>query len=209
MVNYYGKDKNDLVIGILTYAAQDPQQAVRIEALESFAKIKSEQSLSMIKKAALGDKDGNVRWYAIKLLRKYNDPSIADIYIKGFGSDDWLIREESIKGICSLDDDVIKQRMVPYIIKAINDSSTSVMLTTLHLVRIKDDRIYRAIAEKLGKATEYNYSLLEATLTAMTGYRLDPKTKEKVINLLVHNNVHIRILALRVLKKDKILTESN
>jgi hypothetical protein len=207
IVQYYGKDKNDLVNGILTYAAQDPQPAVRIEAVQSFAKIKSEHALTVIKKTALEDSDGNVKWCAIKALRTFKDPSTADIFIKGLGSSDWLIREESIKGICSLDDATIKAKLIPYILKAINDPSSSVMLTALRWVRTKDDRIYAAITEKLRNATENNYSLLEASLMALQGYGLDAKTNEKVIGLLVHNNSQIRILALRVLKKERILTK--
>jgi hypothetical protein len=207
IVRYYGKDKNDLVIGILTYAAQDPQPAVRIEAVLSLAEIKSAQSLPMIKKIALEDRDDNVKWYAIKALRTYKDPSTADIFILGLGSNDWLIREESIKGICSLDDMTIRAMLIPYIIKAINDPSSSVMLTALRWVKTKDDRLYAVIAEKLKNSTKYNYSLIEASLIALSGYQLDPKTNEKVIGLLVHDNPRIRILALRVLKKERTLVK--
>ncbi len=205
VVDYYGKDKNELVIGILTYAVQDPQPAVRIEAVQSLAKIKSERTLLLVKKTALEDRNDNVRWYAIKALRSFRDPSSADIFIRGLESSDWLIREESIKGICSLDDATIKSRLAPSIIKALNDPSTSVMLTTLRCIRTRDDRLYAAISEKLKNATQYNYSLIQATLIALEGYQLDTKTKEKVISLLLHNNPQIRVLALRVLKKDRAL----
>jgi HEAT repeat protein len=207
IVRYYGKDKNDLVNGILTYGCSDPHPAVRIEALQSFAKIKSKPALPVIQKTARTDSDNNVRWYAIQSLRSFNDPSSAEIFIQGLDSSDWLIREESIKGICSLDDGTIRVKLVPYIIKAMHDSSTSVMLTTLRQVKTRDDRIYRAITEKLKSATDSNFSLLEACLMALKGYRLDSKIKEKVIGLLLHNNPQIRVLALRVLKEDRILSK--
>ncbi len=208
IVNYYGKNKNDLVIGILAHAAQDPQPAVRIEAVQSLVKIKPEHALPIIKKTALDDRDDNVTWYAIKALRTFKDPSTADVFIRGLGSSDWLIREESIKGICSLDDATIKAKLIPSIIRAINDPSSSVMLSALRGLKTRDERLYPSIAEKLKSSTEYNYSLLEASLMALSGYRLDPKTKEKVISLLVHNNSRIRILALRVLKQERILNGS-
>ncbi|MBP7738417.1 MAG: HEAT repeat domain-containing protein [Spirochaetes bacterium] len=208
IVRYYGKDRNDLVLEILTVAASDPHPSVRIEVVQGFAKIHSAPSLSMITKAALEDVNDNVRWYALQALRSLSDPSSADTYARCLGSGDWLIREEAIKGICALDDAVIREKLVPSIIKAINDPNAAVMLAALRGVKIKDERIYTAIAEKLRSATEYNYSQIEASLAALNGYRLDPKTKEKVIGLLVHNNQQIRILALRVLKKDRILTKS-
>lgn len=205
VVDYYGRDKNDLVIGILTYAVRDPQPAVRIEAIQSLGKIQSERTLPLIKKTALEDSDNNVRWYAMKALRSFKDPSSADIFMRGLDSGDWLVREESIKGICSLDDATVKARLIPSIIKAMNDPSTSVMLTAMRRVRTRDDRLYRVISEKLRNASEYNYSLIQASLTALRGYQLDPKTKEKVIGLLLHNNPQIRVLALRVLKEDRTL----
>jgi HEAT repeat protein len=206
IVKYFGQDKNDLIIGTLLVASKDPYSDVRIEAVKGLAIIKSEKALDVIKKIASDDKDGNVRWYAIKELRSFKDPSIAEIYIKGLGSNDWLIREESIKGALTMDDAIIKVKMIPYIIKAINDTSSNVVYTALQKVKTKDARLYQAIANKFNSCSDYNYSLLEASLIALNGYRLDTKTREKVINLLVHDNTHIRLLALRVLKKDKILT---
>ncbi len=208
IVRHYGKDRNDLVLDILTMAARDPHPAVRIEAVWGFARLPSALSLPTITKAALEDGNDNVRWYALKALRSLNDPSSAGTYARCLGSGDWLIREEAIKGICALDDAVIREKLVPSIVKAINDPNATVMLAALQGVKIKDDRIYPTIAEKLRTASEYNYSQIEASLAALNGYRLDPKTKEKVINLLVHNNQRIRVLALRVLKKDSILIKS-
>ena len=207
IVRYYGKDKNDLVIGILAYACRDPHPAVRMEAVQSLAKIKPEHALPLLQKIAREDSSDNVRWYALAALRVFNDPSSADIFVQGLGSPDWLIREECVRGICSLDDATVRAKLIPPIIKAMHDPSTSVMLTALRQVRTRDDRIYTVIAEKLKSATNNDYSLLEACLIALKGYRLDPKTKEKVINLLLHNNPRIRILALRVLKEDRILAK--
>jgi hypothetical protein len=206
IVSYLGHDKNDLIVGTLMVASQDQYSEVRIEAVKGLVILKSDKALDVIKKIASDDTDNNVRWHAIKELREFKDPSISEIFIKGLGSDDWLIREESIKGILAMDDAIIKTKMIPYIIKAINDPSSSVVYTTLHSVKIKDAVLYRVIADKFNSCSEYNYSLLEATLIALNGYSLDTKTREKVINLLVHDNTHIRLLALRVLKKEKILT---
>lgn len=205
IVTYLGHDKNDLIIGTLMVASRDPSPTVRIEAVKGLGILKTGPALEVLEKLASDDSNGNVRWYAIKELRSFKDPSIAEIYIKGLGNDDWLIREESVKGMLSMDDAIIKEKLIPYIIKAINDPSSSVVYTTLHVVKIKDARLYHAIADKLNSCSLYNYSLLEASLIALEGYQLDPKTKEKVINLLFHDSIHIRLLALRILKKEKIL----
>lgn len=206
IITCLGHDKNDLVIGTLMVGSKDPYSAVRIEAVKGLGILHTNEALDVVKKIATDDKDGNVRWHALKELRSFKDPSIAEVYIKGLGSDDWLIREESVKGMLAMDDTIIKEKLIPYIIKAINDPSTSVSYTTLHVVKIKDARLYQAITDKLNSSSLYNYSLLEASLIALEGYKLDPKTKEKVINLLVHDSTRIRLLALRVLKKEEILS---
>jgi hypothetical protein len=206
IITCLGPDKNDLVIGTLMVASKDPYTAVRIEAVKGLGVLNTKEALDVVKKIATEDRDGNVRWYAIKELRSFKDPSIADVYIRGLESDDWLIREESVKGMLSMDDATIKEKLIPSIIKAMSDPETSVVYTAMHMVKIKDARLYRAIAEKLNSCSPYDYSLLEASLIALEGYVLDPKTREKVINLLVHDNIRIRLLALRVLKKEEILS---
>ncbi|MBN2159567.1 MAG: HEAT repeat domain-containing protein [Spirochaetes bacterium] len=206
IVNYFGKGKNDLVIGTLLVGAQDPHPSVRIEAVTGLARIKTEQTIPIIKHMASEEKDGNVRWYALKALQSIDDPSRAEIFMKGLESDDWLIREESVRGITGMDELTIRARLIPSIVKAINDKSSSVALIALRTIKIKDDRLYSAITARLASCSPYDYSLLEASLIALRGYKLDPKIKEKVVNLLVHNNKTIRVLALRVLKKEKAIT---
>ena len=203
IVNYLGKEKNDLIIGTLMVAAHDLHTAVRIEAVKGLTKISPERSIPVIKKMASEDREGNVRWYALKSLQTFNDPSTAGIYVKGLESEDWLIREESIRGILALDEKTIRAGLIPSIIKALNDPSSSVVITALKSITIKDARLYQVIADKFNSYADHQFSLLEASLHALEGYRLDAKTREKVINLLVHNSNVIRVLALRVLKQEK------
>ena len=187
-------------------AAQDPYTSIRIEALKGLARCKDKSTQAAIKKIAADEKSPDVRWYAVKALRVFKDPSDIDVFTKGLQSEDWLIREASIRGLLVLDDETIKKSLIPFIIQAINDPEASVALTALRRLKIKDGKLYRTIVDKFNSCNEYNYSLLMATLIALNGYKLDEKTKNKVINLLVHPNIKIRILALRVLKKDKMLT---
>jgi HEAT repeat protein len=208
IITYLGKDKNDLIIGTLMAAAADSYDAVRIEGVKGLAKIKTEGACATLKKIAVDDseKNSNVRWYAIRALRGFKDSSIGDIYVKGLSSDDWLIREASARGIVSIDDAALSAALVPHIVRAINDPNSSVSLAALRGVKVKDPRLYTAIVDRLNGCSEYDISRMEACLASLDGYRLDQKTKEKVINLLIHNDMTVRILALRVLKKDKVLT---
>lgn len=211
IVNYYGKEKNDLVIGTLMVASNDLSSAVRREAVEGLAKIGNKVAVNEIKKLASDEKEKNVRWYALRALRTAKgtaeDPSAAGVYIRGTRSNDWLIREESVRGILAMDDAIIREKCIPTIIRLMKDPSSSVALTTFRELKTRDPLLYQAITGRFQACGEFDYSMLEATLTALDGYRLDQKTREKVIDLLVHHNTAIRLLALRVLKKDKTLAE--
>ncbi|MBN2077498.1 MAG: HEAT repeat domain-containing protein [Spirochaetes bacterium] len=206
IVRYIGPDKNDLIFGTLMVASGDPYQQVRMEAVKGLAIVKNQECLSMLRRIASSDPADNVRWLALRELRGLGDPAAADIFIRALDSEDWLIREEAARGITSLDKEIIRSRMIPHILKAINDPDVNVVLAVLNTITVRDPRLYRAIADRLTAGSDY--SLLEASLKAINGYRLDEKTKEKVIDLLVYNNSRIRVLALRVLKSDQALVES-
>ncbi len=204
IIRYIGPDKNDLIIGTLMVASADPHIEVRIEAVKGLSRMDIDQTRSMLRRIAREDPGDNVRWRALRELRLLKDPAAADIYIQAMGSSDWLIREEAARGMLSLADEIIRARMIPHIIKALNDPSASVAIAVMRNLKTRDPRLYQAIADRLLSASEY--SLLSASLTAINGYRLDDKTNEKVINLLVHGNADIRVLALRVLKSNRSLS---
>jgi hypothetical protein len=208
IIKYYGPEKNELIIGTLLVALSDPHEAVRIAALTDLARFKLEATHAVIKKIAAEEENTDTRWYALKALKIFRDPADIDAFIKGFQSDDWLIREESVKGFLVMDDESIRSRLMPQILSAINDSRESIAITTLRRLKTKDERLYKAIIDKFSKLTKFNYSLIEATLTALNGYRLDEKTRALTINLLVHPNIKIRLLALKVLKNEKILPKA-
>lgn len=209
IIRYYGPEKNDLILGTVLVALQDQAGMVRIEALKGLAKLKLEITFPIIEKIALEERDTNVRWYAIRALRGFKNPSAADVFIKGMESEEWLIREESARGMVMMDAAVIQSRLIPHIIGAIHDRHLNVSAAALRGLKINDARLYPAIAEKFNACTENNYTLLNASLRALRGYRLDEKTREKLVNLLVHPNRNIRVLALRVLKKEKSLTKTD
>jgi len=194
---------------LLIEATHDPHPQVRIEAVRIAGALKTQTILGRIKVMAVRDKNSNVRWHALKTLALFRDPDSLDIFLDSFKSRDWIIREASIAGLLSLDRSVIKHKTVPVIIRAINDPSTSVRITALNMVKIRDKRIYRTISGKLTEKINSEVTLLSAVLTALEGYRLDSKTREKVINLLVHENSRVRILALRVLKMEKRLLKDD
>ena len=206
IVKYYKSSQAGLVTATLTRAAEDSHQAVRVEAVRAIDRVEEKWSHELLRKCALSDASDNVRWYALKALKKRRDPADIEVFIRGMQSEDWLVREESVGGMLALDDATIRERLVPYIIRAINDPRTNVSLAALRKIRVKDDRLYAAITAKLYAASDFDYSLITSCLEALYGYRLDEKTRERIIQLLLHQNVRIRLLALHVLKRDAALS---
>lgn len=193
---------------LMLKAMNDTHIAVRMEAINGLGNIRSYKAKTIIRQIAESDNSGNERWYALKALAMYRDPTSAPIFAKGLNSSDWIIREESIKGLLKIDDIVIKHISTPYIIKALDDPGTNVVITTLLNLNIKNEKIYAKIIEILTQAysnSSNKINILKASLNALQGYELDKNARQVIIKLLTHSNSEVRLLSLAVLKKDKEL----
>ena len=144
----------------------------------------------------------------MKALAEYRDPTASPIFVKGLTSEDWLLREESIKGLLMIDDILIQQVSIPYILKALRDQRINVRLSALKYVKVRNIKIYEVLQHIVNNKNNYNrIIILISTLNAIKGYLLDDKTRERLIEFLTHPNREIRILSLSVLKKDNELKQ--
>ena len=193
----------------LLKATYDSHAIIRIEALTGLRRHTPNRALERIKEIAENESSVNVRWHALKTLGYYREPTAALIFAKNLKNEDWLIREESIKGLLKIDDYAIKYVSVPYVLEALGDSSMSVKLTTLKYLRVSDPRIYQKLSSMLLAAGDSQQALIEETLKALKGYDLEPKTRERVIRYLTHQNVNIRLNAHRVLVARNEKTEED
>ncbi len=194
---------------LLIEALNDTHPIVKIEALNCIAVKKTNKAKKSIRQIAEFEANENVRMIAIKTLSKYRDPASALIFAKGLASDDWLIREESIRGLLMINDMVIRRISVPYIVQALNDPRINVVLATLENLNVRNKEIYNELSAIINSEENYNkIDLLKAAIKAINGYLLDKKTREKIIGFLTHPNTDIRISSLGALKKDKELQEN-
>lgn len=208
IVNMITSDKQGDSEPIETFylsAAKDKHSFIRIEALKGLAVILGKNAYSYIAEMALYDRSDNVRWYAVQALSLYRNSAAADIFVHSLQDDDWLIREAAIRGILMLDEEFQVKNMVPFIIKAINDSNNNVKAAALSCVKIKDTSLYNEIAQLLRGREKLDSRLIIAILKALQGYVLTNDIRKIVIDLLSYNNREVRVLALRVLKKEKIV----
>lgn len=182
-------------IDALIVATNDSHSAVVIEALRALRRHKPAKALDRITELAEKSTHPNIRWHAIRTLGFYKDPTSAVIFAKGMNDEDWLIREESIKGLLKINDYSIRFISIPYILQALEDPSNTVKLAALKYLRIKDPRIYQKLSKILLDSQDYQQKIIEETLIALKSYELDEVTKEKVIYYLTHQNQKIRLAA--------------
>lgn len=204
VVVYSGTAYSRNVILLLLKATDDPYPLVRVEALHALTRIKTESAHSRIREMALYDRDPTVRWTAYKALEVYGSTEDESAFITGYNDSDWLIREAAIRGLLKIEDETVQARNINIIISAINDSNVSVRIDALTHVRLRDERLYNDITALINNK-KTGPSLLKAALTAVSGYRLDEKTRNRIVKMLTHENREIRVLALRALKKDEEL----
>ena len=191
--------------GALVEALDDRHGAVIIEALQSLAPRTSRKALPSIRKLARDHRSPNVRWYAIKALAEYEDALNAPIFLEGLESDDWLIRESSITGLLRIEDYSTRYVCLPAIVDMLQDPSTSVQVATMQHLSLVDDRIYEILVKKISGESKHSPAVMLAALEALMDYRLDVGTRERVVELLGHQNRKIRVMALRLLKRNKKL----
>jgi HEAT repeat protein len=204
------KTKKDFAQTMLLKATYDDNRAVRIEAIKSLSYLKTATIEKRLQDIIKNSKDGDERWYALKTLALFNNPQNSTLFISAFNSTDWLQREAAVKGFLSIRDLKEQYKYVPFILQALNDEKISVVITTLNNLEIKDDRIYSLLSDKLKEEAEKEnrFSMVSALLSALKGYTLDLKTRDVVIDYLVHPNVTIRLKAYRVLKEEKEIKEN-
>jgi HEAT repeat protein len=204
--NAYDSDlTDDVILNLLIKATSDSHETVTVEAIKGLSVLKYPEAMEILAVLSLDDKNSNKRWYAIQALSLYKNSANIPVFIKGLKSEDWLIREASIKGLLYLDK-ILNNEYIPVIIAAINDQNESVRIAALQNLKIKDEKLYETIKKIfINKKNDMRINLIKAALIALEGYTLDDKVKERTIELLTDRNSDIRILSLRVLKKDYTL----
>lgn len=203
------KFPSEQTFSFLTKAADDPHSIIRIEALKAISLYTPPGAVEKVKQLALNENKPNVRWQALRTLSLYKDPASALIFAKALKSDDWLIREEAIKGLLNINDYAIRYVSIPYILEALNDPVESIVITALNNLTIKDQRLYRKISKILHDTPQYKHSLLQSALMSLTGYTYDTRTRNTIVTLLIHRNKNIRIAAFRALKAESEILENS
>jgi len=195
---------SQLVDQLISFS-HDVHGAVRIETLKAFSLIRPEKAYPRISEMALNDASGNVQWYALKALALYQNENSAQVFTDKLKSEDWVLREASIIGILMLNIEYQKSNLLPVICNAIEDPNESVSGTALSLVTIREPEIYQSITRVFRKKENFSTKMLTALMRALNGFVLEADIKKRVISCLTHPDKNVRILALRVLKREKAL----
>jgi len=186
---------------LLFKALDDSHSEVRIETLKILKKMKAAAAEDKIAEIASTDENSNVRFFAYSALEEYGNLINEDIFIKGLSDNDWLVQEASLKGLMKINDPEIQIRHINIIINAINHRNISIQLIAVSNISIKHLLIYNELSKIINNDKSGRH-ILKAALEKIRGYKLDEKTKKRIIKLLTHRDKNIRILSLQVLKQE-------
>jgi len=196
----YAKNSMLLVIKAL----DDSHSIVRIEALKVLKKMKAPAAEEKIGILALTDENANARFFAFSALEEYQNIKNEDIFIKGLNDRDWLVKEASLKGLMKINDPEIQIKYIDIILNAMKDKNISIKLACISNITIKDPLIYVELAGIINNKESSLYTL-KAALAKIKGYKIDDKTKKRIIALLTHRDKEVRILSLQALKQEEII----
>jgi HEAT repeat protein len=189
----------------LVIACSDTHSSVRIESLKALALAPPVKAFNRISELALHDPNDNARWYALKALAQYRNDKTLDVFIRSYASNDWVLREASVRGMLMLNQEALKKTLTPIMVRAIEDPNESVSATALADITLRNPQIYRAISRVFMKKPRPTTNYLIAVMRALDGFILEDNIRKRVIDYLNHSNRDVRILALRVLKKEAFL----
>ena len=196
----YAKNSMLLVIKAL----DDSHSSIRIEALKILRKIKAPAAEEKIRAIALTDMNSNARYYAFAALGEYRNIKNETAFIKGLESRDWLVREAALSGLMGINDPEIQIKYIDIILNAMKDKNVSIKLACISSLTIKDPLIYSELSKIINNKKSSLY-LLKAALKQIKGYKIDDKTKNRLISLLTHRDKEIRILSLQALKLEEVI----
>ncbi len=194
--------KNSILLVIK--ALDDSHSTIRIEALKILRKIKAPVAEEKIRTIALTDMNSNARYYAFSALGEYRNISNETAFLKGLESRDWLVRESALAGLMKINDPEIQIKYIDIILNAMKDKNISIKLACISNLTIKDPLIYSELSKIINNKKSSLY-LVKAALKQIKGYKIDDKTKSRVISLLTHRDKEVRILSLQALKMEEII----
>jgi len=194
--------KNSILLVIK--ALDDSHSTIRIESLKTLRKLKAPAAEEKIGVIALTDTNSNARYYAFSALGEYRNLKNESIFLKGLENRDWLVREASLIGLMQINDPEIQLKYIDVILNSIKDKNVSIRLACISNLTIKDPLIYSELSKIINNKKSSLY-MLKAALRQIKGYKIDDKTKSRIINLLTHRDKEIRILSLQALKLEEII----
>lgn len=196
-------------VALLYRATHDSHPLVQINALKYLSSIRNKNIRDRVAAMAASADDEKVRMQAIETLGMYRSEVYADIFERAYGTgSSWLEREYAIKGLLMIQNKDVVRSKSSVINRALQDENISVRIAALDHLDVHDAVFYSAVTGNMLKAEEDSQiSLLKSSLRAMEGFLLKEEERKKIVSLLTHSNKDVRVLALRVLKRDHFLRQ--
>jgi hypothetical protein len=188
--------RNSKTEKFLISAGSDSHERVRLAALEFLKNYNTAETRSFIRNIITSDNNKNIRWMATQSLVFISNTSDNDLFIKLCTDKDWLIREQAALGFFKTSTPEILEKNLQTITDLINDPSGNVRLIAINNIMYKNKVIRAELSKQLQTDSMiYRPEYLCAILKALTGYKLDEKTRTAAAQFLTHPNETVRIFA--------------
>lgn len=185
-------------------ATEDTHSKVRVQAVMGLAPfIRDDNVKDKLILMSQKDREIPVRYASLKTLANNPDISMYGLFEKYTYDTDWLFREIAYRGIMGITDEQMNEKSTALLIRGLSDSQETVQITILKSIKLQNDELYQSIRKNFFiKDYEKKITLLCATLKAVKGYNMDIRVRERVEQLILHQNKEVRVLALRALKSE-------
>jgi len=196
--------KNSLLLLLL--AIDDSHSEVRIETIKILKTMKATAAEEKLAQISISDENSNVRFFSFSALEEYGNIKYERLFIKGLEDKDWLVQEAALKCLMKINDLGIQKKHLAIILNAMKNKNVSIKLTAILNISIEDPLIYNEFARIINNK-DSGLFILKAVLQKIKGYKLDIKTKKRIIELLTHRDKNVRLLSLQALKQDELNIE--
>ena len=185
-------------------ATGDTHSKVRVQAVKGLAPfVKDENVREKLMIMSRKDREVPVRYASLATLAASPDISMYSLFERYASNEDWLFREIAYRGIMGITDKEYDERSTTLLIRGLSDTQENVQITILENIKLQNDELYQSIRKNFfNKDYDKRITLLCATLKAVRGYNMDIRVRERVEQLILHQNRKVRVLALRALKSE-------
>jgi HEAT repeat protein len=180
----------------LIKACSDSHEKVKYAALDQLKNYDTPGTRAYLRNTVLSEPNTNIRWICTRSLAVICNPSDNDLFIRLCTEKNWIVREQAALGFLKTSTDEVINRNLQTLTGLLNDPSENVRMIVLNNVTCRNSVILSELSKQIqAENVAYRPEYLSLLLKALTGYKLDEKTRNIAAQFVTHPNENVRIAA--------------